>query len=309
MKRKIIICFIAALSIFYANVSMAQTREFDNGINYQAVIRDGDGNILANQEFTLKFIFSYSGSEIERYSEEHIVTSDDFGIVNLVLLKGTYLNGTNPWMIDWPNERVYITTFVNNVEMGYSLLTDVPYAKFSEYAENLTNPIFGELFYDVYVDYTDIVTGSLLVYDGEYWTDESNVVVTSGTGNMGIGVLEPTEKLEVDGNVKIGGEVNRNSTGTANMVPIAYGMLNADGTVSVLNSTANITATKEGTGVYHVTIADETFTYFGYVPSLTALSEGTIANVGSVSGKMIVKLTDHTGTAVDGRVYFVIYKL
>ena len=93
------------------------------------------------------------------------------------------------------------------------------------------------------------------------------------------------------------------------MVPIAYGMLNADGTVSTSNSTTNITATKEGTGVYHVTIADETFTYFGYVPVLTALSEGTIANVGSVSGKMIVKLSDHTGTAVDGRVYFVIYKL
>lgn len=309
MKMKMIFGFFVVLSIFCSNTALAQTREYDNGINYQAVIRDGDGNILANQEFTLKFVFAYSGSDIERYYEEHIVTTDDFGIVNLILLKGTYLNSTNPWMIDWLNERVYVKTYINNVEMGSALLTDVPYAKHSEYADNLTNPIMAEMFYDVFVDYTDIVTGSLFVYSGEYWTDYSDVVIESGTGYMGIGVIEPTEKLEVDGNIKVSGEVNRNSTGTANMIPIAYGMLNADGTVSVSNTTSNITATKEGTGIYHVTIADETFTYFDFVPSLTALTEGTIASAGSVSGKMIVKLTDHNGTAVDGRVYFVIYKL
>jgi hypothetical protein len=307
MKMKIIFGFFVALCIFYANVSLSQTREYDNGINYQAVIRDGDGNILANQEFDLRFSFKAADDGTELYSEEHTITSDDFGIVNLNLLQGDALNGTYFYQVDWRNERIVLTTFVNDVEMGNTVFTDVPYAKYSEFAGALVNPIFGESFNDVYVDYSSITTGSVLVYDGEYWENDPSLVVRAG--NVGIGVELPAERLEVDGNVKVTGEVNRNSTGTANMVPIAYGMLNADGTVSASNSTANITATKEGTGVYHVTIADETFTYFGFVPSLTALTEGTIANVGSVSGKMIVKLTDHTGTAVDGRVYFVIYKM
>jgi hypothetical protein len=227
--------------------------------------------------------------------------------VNLTLLQGDALNSTYFYQVDWRNERIVLTTFVNDVEMGSTIFTDVPYAKYSEYAGNLVNPVFGESFNDVYVDYSSITTGSVLVYDGEYWEDDASLVVRGE--NVGVGVLEPAEKLEVDGNVVVSGEVNRTSTGAANMVPIAYGMIESDGTLSTTNSTSNLSVTKQGTGTYHVTIENETYTYYNYVPVLTTISEGTIAVSGSISGKMIIKVTDLTGTASDGRVYFVIYKL
>jgi hypothetical protein len=127
MKLKIIFGLFVVLSILCSNIALAQTREYDNGINYQAVIRDGDGNILANQEFTLKFSFKMVGDPpVELYSEQHIVTSDDFGIVNLILLQGDELNGTHFYDVDWQNERIYLTTFVNDVEMGTTIFTDVP---------------------------------------------------------------------------------------------------------------------------------------------------------------------------------------
>ena len=205
MKRKIIFGFFAAFCMFYANVSLAQTREYDNGINYQAVIRDGDGNILANQEFDLRFSFKTADEGTELYSEEHTVTSDDFGIVNLNLLQGDALNGTYFYQVDWRNERIVLTTFVNDVEMGSTIFTDVPYAKYSEYAGALVNPVFGESFNDVYVDYSSITTGSVLVYDGEYWENDPSLVVRAG--NVGVGVELPAEKLEVDGNILVNGEL------------------------------------------------------------------------------------------------------
>lgn len=307
MKFKLSVLFCAFILALTANFAISQTREYDNGINYQAVIRDGDGNILANQEFDIRFSFKTAGEGVELYSEEHIVNSDDFGIVNLLLLRGDALNGTQFYQVDWKNERMALTTFINDVEMGTILFTDVPYSKYAEYAGQLSNPVFGESFWDVYVDYEDITTGSVLTYDGEYWTDEPSLIVRS-TG-IGIGVELPEEKLDVDGNVKLSGKVNRPSTDTANLVPVAYGMINADGTLSASNSTANVSVSKEGTGIYHVTVADETYTYFGYVPVLTTVTEGTVASSGSVSGKMVVKVTNLDGSATDGRVYFVIYKM
>lgn len=307
MKIKIVLSLLLAVLIFRSSATYAQTRDLNYGMNYQAVIRDSDGNLIANEEIIMRFEY-YNNTDTEFvYAESFTITTDQFGMVNLLLETGTPDSGYYPWNIDFVHTEVILKIFVNGLEMGEMMFREVPYAKKAQYAEALLNPaIDGHP--DVTIDGPSLTDGCLLVFNwGTYWTNDTTLRVRND--KVGIGVYDAEEKLHVNGNIKVEGEINRQQTGQANVMPIAYGMINADGTVSTTNSTTNISATREGTGIYHVTIADETYTYFGFVPSLTTLTEGTIASAGSVSGKMIVKLVDHTGAAVDGRVYFVIYKL
>ncbi len=73
--------------------------------------------------------------------------------------------------------------------------------------------------------------GTNTLFDGEIWNFETGGI-RFGTsnlermkilsnGNVGIGISSPAEKLDVVGNIKVSGEVNRTSTGAANLVPIA----------------------------------------------------------------------------------------
>jgi hypothetical protein len=50
-------------------------------------------------------------------------------------------------------------------------------------------------------------------------------------GNTGIGTLNPTVKLDVNGSIKVSGNVTKTSTGSASMLPYAYGKIAANGTI------------------------------------------------------------------------------
>jgi len=63
------------------------------GINYQTVIRDGDGNILPNTELSLQMtIHTGSPDGAVVYSETHEATTNAFGLVNLVIGYGSPQN-------------------------------------------------------------------------------------------------------------------------------------------------------------------------------------------------------------------------
>jgi hypothetical protein len=70
-------------------------------------------------------------------------------------------------------------------------------------------------------------------------------------GNVGIGTNAPEEKLDVGGNIKVSGEINSSSTGTANLLPFAYGKVSGSGTV--ISGTGNFSVSKDG-GFYTITI-------------------------------------------------------
>jgi hypothetical protein len=70
-------------------------------------------------------------------------------------------------------------------------------------------------------------------------------------GNVGIGTNTPEEKLEVSGNLKVSGEINRSATGTANLVPFAYGKVSSSG--AVISGTGNFSVSNSG-GLYTITI-------------------------------------------------------
>ena len=83
-------------------------------------------------------------------------------------------------------------------------------------------------------------------------------LVIRQNGDVGIGII-PTEKLEVVGTIKLTGEVNRSSTGAANLLPIAYGKVRNDGVI--LGGTGNFIIAKTGVGLYEITLANETNVY------------------------------------------------
>jgi hypothetical protein len=81
----------------------------------------------------------------------------------------------------------------------------------------------------------------------------------SSSTQVGIGTSAPQERLHVVGNVRVEGEVTRVSTGvSSNALPIAYGAIQANGTVHT--ATANVTASYDAALEYYVVELGEAVT-------------------------------------------------
>jgi hypothetical protein len=106
------------------------------GLNYQAVARNSSGAILANQPVTFRLtITNGEGGDI-LYQETTNATTNQFGLVNLVVGSGSVLNG-NFSTIDWGNSFPWLQVEMDPnpgsgyVFMGTSQLQSVPYALFA----------------------------------------------------------------------------------------------------------------------------------------------------------------------------------
>ncbi|MEP7232820.1 MAG: hypothetical protein ABI691_21350 [Ginsengibacter sp.] len=82
----------------------------------------------------------------------------------------------------------------------------------------------------------------------------SNCLVLGGTGstavNVGIGVTNPQENLDINGNMQLTGKLLVPSTGTVNMVPTAYGFVSSQGINTFC--TNNFVVSKSGIGQYQI---------------------------------------------------------
>lgn len=93
------------------------------------------------------------------------------------------------------------------------------------------------------------VPGNLLLQTNTTGTLPS---LTRIAGNVGIGESKPTEKLDVDGGIRLSGKLLHTAINGANMIPICYGVISANG--GIISGTRNFTVTKPGLGHYRVTI-------------------------------------------------------
>ena len=95
MKR-IILIFLFTISYFS-----------NSQFNYQAIIKDSNGSIVANQTIDYKISFIYdSSSASATYSEIHSVTTPSDGVINLEIGNGTVQVGTFS-AIDW-SKTIYV---------------------------------------------------------------------------------------------------------------------------------------------------------------------------------------------------------
>jgi hypothetical protein len=127
-----------------------------------------------------------------------------------------------------------------------------------------------------------------------------------GNGNLGLGVAIPTETLDVDGNIKTTGEVNRPATGASNLVPICYG--NVSGTGTINSSSGNFSVSKISTGWYAITITGESYQFQTYTVVITPVTGPAMVASGSGGGNLYVYTYNGSGTAADNQFCFTVYK-
>jgi hypothetical protein len=125
MKK--IYTFITAILVFVS--LMAQTPQ---SFKYQAVLRDGSGNIKANTSANIGISILQGGaSGTVVYSETHGATTNVYGIVNLDLGNGSPTSGSFA-NIDWSTGLYFIKVTVDGTDMGTSQLLSVPYALYAK---------------------------------------------------------------------------------------------------------------------------------------------------------------------------------
>lgn len=176
MKTIYTLLLIALLSIMSAHAQSPQS------FHYQAVPRDANGNIMQNQNISLKMLIlkgSSSGSII--YSETHNVLTNDQGLVNIQVGEGTVITGALS-NIDWHTDSYFIRVEMDPtggsqfVNLGTSELSSVPYALYANQA--------GNVFSGNYNDLTNKPNLSTVATSGSYsdlaGTPNLSAVATSG---------------------------------------------------------------------------------------------------------------------------------
>lgn len=171
MKKIFLVSFVMAVIISQLVAQVPQC------INYQTVVRNSSGQLVKDQSVSLKFSIlqnSVSGQEV--YSEKHVKTTNQFGIVSLHIGKGSVLSG-NFETIDWGAGKMFLKTFLDLsggdsfTEMGTSEMVSVPYALYAG---------------SVYVNYSN---------DTLYIGDQAVYLPSGGSGSTGNTVTD------YDGNV------------------------------------------------------------------------------------------------------------
>ncbi len=154
--------------LLVACVTMFAWAQAPQAINYQAVLRDGSGNILASQAANLRFSIlqgSITGTAV--YVETHAVTTSSFGAFSLGIGSGTATSGTFA-SIDWANGPYFLKTELDNAGTYVTLSTtqflSVPYAL---YAGSVANA-------PVNVGCFDTLDNSLKTLVAETHTDSDN---------------------------------------------------------------------------------------------------------------------------------------
>ena len=117
--------------------SVAQSPE---SMNYQAVIRDGSGNVLSSQAVSLRIkILQGSASGSSVYIETFTPTTNAYGSIAIQIGTGTVITGTFN-TIDWGGNTHFVETAVdisggtNYTVISTTQLMSVPYALYAKNA-------------------------------------------------------------------------------------------------------------------------------------------------------------------------------
>lgn len=131
--RKLIFTLVFLMS----GITFAQ-----QGINYKALIKDGSGNVVANDLITIEFTILQGAGQTNVYQESHAPTTDANGIVIVNIGDGTPISGTFN-AIDWATDDHYLNVQINTgsglTDMGTTRFMAVPYAKQAETANTAAN--------------------------------------------------------------------------------------------------------------------------------------------------------------------------
>lgn len=157
---------------------------------YQAIARDASGVPMNNQSVSFQIsVLQGSASGTNVYTENHNVSTNSFGLVNLEIGSGSTVSG-NFSNITWGSNAYYIQTKLDAtggnsyVLMGTSQLLSVPYALYSESSGSGGGA-------SALNDLTDVNAGApsanqVLTWNGSQWVAstpvDNNTTYSAGTG-------------------------------------------------------------------------------------------------------------------------------
>jgi hypothetical protein len=127
--------FIKLLILFLGLNTLAQAPQ---GFNYQATVRNQEGQLITNQNVYFKFnLMQGSPTSVPVFTETHYVPTDDKGTVNLIIGQGTAATGTaNFNEINWSLGNYHMGIELNTgngyIALGTLQLMSVPYALYAE---------------------------------------------------------------------------------------------------------------------------------------------------------------------------------
>ena len=161
------------LSMVMITIAISVIAQTPQAFKYQAVARDNAGNVLDNRNVSFRIgILQGSASGTLIYSETHLGTTNEFGLVSLEVGNGTEVSGVFE-EIDWGNGLYFLKIEMdengetNYQLMGTSQLLSVPFSLFSESSADA------------------------------FW-EKSGTDIFYDQGNIGVGTNNPTVPLEVN---------------------------------------------------------------------------------------------------------------
>lgn len=197
----------ATLMAISALTAMAQVPE---GVNYQAVIRNGSGDLVTSGTVKMRFtINAGSATGTTVYQETENLTPNSYGLVTHAIGTGTTVTGSFQ-SIDWDAAAMYLKVEAdpnggtNYSNLGTDKLQSVPYALHAKTANSLSNPTWSVSGGNVYRSSGRVGVGNsnpdaklTIGTPGQTWTDygitsDSRIGVTNGASGRIAAIMNST---------------------------------------------------------------------------------------------------------------------
>ena len=153
--------------IFFLLISIGINAQF----NYQAIVKDNNGEILTNNQVKIKFSISYQSTSVSPvFIEEHTLTTPADGVINISVGNGTIIDGSFS-NIDWSNDvfmKEELDTGNGYQDMGTKQFASVPLAQFA-------NQVYGLSIYEN-IDANNQITSPDTI---ELGFSDSNLIIKS----------------------------------------------------------------------------------------------------------------------------------
>jgi len=212
--------------LFYASIIPLNAQsDAPEGIYYQAVARDTQGNELVLQTLSIQVSIKENSTII--YTENHSTTADEFGLFELVIGNGNVLSATTFDEINWQADQYFLVISLDSgggfIEISETQLLSVPFSLYSTTALNVINDNVIDADSDpeneLVTDFMIAADSLRLIESGEEFSialtdlvddndwiqgEDSTMHNSLGSNRVGIEEENPTSTLSVGGTISLG---------------------------------------------------------------------------------------------------------
>lgn len=174
--------FTVAATLALTFITLSLNAQVPDAFNYQAVARDGAGNILVDSNISVTFrIYNSNVGGTIQYEEDHTLQTNQFGLFTAGIGKGTVVSGSLS-TVGWGTNQNFLEVEINGTILPVrQQLVSVPYALL---ARNVLNDQVNDADANPTNELQTITkTGNVVTLSqgGGSFIDE-NTVYTAGTG-------------------------------------------------------------------------------------------------------------------------------